>query len=466
MGATFITVENSTLLRMQKDQFFLMMAAYPSLRKNLEATTESRRIARSKHFRFLGADEVIEYVSQKHDMFLLRGLLLPIILSIGSIPVLVFSFSRVGSPFMIQAMLVLGTLMLIAGILWGIWSWIDWGNDYYVVTSRRVIWLEKVIGLYESRREAPLETILSVNSTSSQLGRIFGYGDVNVRTFTGGILMRNMRKPSQFATFVEGYKKRAVILLEEEEARAMEQDLKQALTRFTVNSEVDVETPSLPPPVPILRKEVKQITFREWWRNFLKVRYEEGNTITYRKHWFMLLLLSWKPVLGFILLFVGTYFLWRASTDGGTPLVSGFIWVSLILLFFTILSGWLLYEYLDWSNDIYRLTPEQIHDIEKKPLGQEMKKTASLESIQSIEHERENLLGIILNYGTVIINVGQARFDFIGVFNPDQVHQDIADYREALFRRKRATQQAQERENMVNWLITYHKEAEEQGDLE
>ena len=131
-----------------------------------------------------------------------------------------------------------------------------------------------------------------------------------------------------------------------------------------------------------------------------------------------------------------------------------------MFLFFLVDFLWMLYVYLDWSNDIYRLTPDQILDIERKPLGRESKKSAPLQSILSIEHERENLLGVLLNFGPVTINVGETKFIFHGVYNPDQVHQDIADYREALQRKKREKEYEQKRQDMVDWLITYHDESE------
>jgi len=46
-----------------------------------------------------------------------------------------------------------GVLILIGILGWGVWNAIDWSNDYYIVTNQRVIWLEKVVGLYDSRRK-------------------------------------------------------------------------------------------------------------------------------------------------------------------------------------------------------------------------------------------------------------------------------------------------------------------------
>jgi hypothetical protein len=78
----------------------------------------------------------------------------------------------------------------------------------------------------------------------------------------------------------------------------------------------------------------------------------------------------------------------------------------------------------------------------------------------SIEHVREGLIQLIFNYGTVVINVGQTEFDFRGVTNPDQVHQDVADYIEVRRRKKQDEQANQERENLSSWLATYHEQRE------
>jgi len=115
---------------------------------------------------------------------------------------------------------------------------------------------------------------------------------------------------------------------------------------------------------------------------------------------------------------------------------------------------------LDWTNDIYKITPDQILDIERKPLGTEEKKSASLDSILSLEHTRNGILQLIFNYGDVIVNVGQSQFVFKGVNNPDQVHQDVADYMEARERKKREEQVIRERQRMVNWFDIYHQETE------
>lgn len=458
--STIRTIEKTTLLRMDREHFDDVLGVYPNMRNILISTAESRRMARTKRFDWLNNDESIYFMTRKHDFFLFRALLFPIVLIVLSAPLFSFALFEIDTtPFFFWLSVIGAVLLLIAGVLLAAWRYVDWGNDFFIVTSQRVVWTEKMVALYESRREAPLDTILAVNVISSQLGRILKYGNVSVRTFTGGILMRNLNHPGTFASFVEGFKKRAQELSKEEEQRAIDRAIQQALARQqAILQDEEIYVPESPPPYPV--KDTGQIrrneTPSDWLRNFLKVRYIQGDTITYRKHWFVLFRNTWIP--GLLL----------APTAGivfGIP-ISRLVWGTALFpnlvslgLGFTVLPflfGWLFYQYLDWRNDIYRLTPEQIFDIEKKPFGEESKKSAPLESILSLEHERENLIGILLNYGNVVINVGQTKFDFLGVYNPDQVHQDIADYREALNRRKKAKEQEREREKMADWFVAYH----------
>ena len=127
---------------------------------------------------------------------------------------------------------------------------------------------------------------------------------------------------------------------------------------------------------------------------------------------------------------------------------------------------WWLYNYVDWSNDIYQLTSNQIFDIERRPLGEEQKKSAPLESILSIEHSRDGIIQLMLNYGNVIINVGTTQFIFRGVYHPDDVHQDVSDYIEAGQRRKQQKEAERDRVRMADWFATYHEQSKEFGERE
>ena len=346
--------------------------------------------------------------------------------------------------------------ILFAGLL-VVWNFVDWRNDFYILTSQRVVWLERVVFLYYSRREAPLTHILAVNVVSRWLGRILGYGNVEVRTFTGSILMKNSAHPYKLATFIEGFLVRAKELLKHYEAENMEKALQD---RLGLPDEEEALPPEPPPTASDVAKAEPSTGKRSFLDTFFKVRFIDGAVITYRKHWLVLVRRSWLPLLLLVLYTVLVGFLIYSGILAGT------CFPSLIVLGYIGLLLWLVYRYLDWNNDIYQLTPDQILDIERRPLGEEKKKSAPLDSILSLEHTRVGIIRLLFNYGDVIIFVGQTPFLFYGVKNPDQVQQDIVSYIEARRRKKEDEVSARERERMLDWFGTYHDQSEKLEEVE
>ncbi len=463
-SASVTSLEKTVLLSLNRESFNTVLMDFPVVRRNLSKTAESRYLARKEKFDWLGKDELIYLVTRKHELFLMISLIFPIILGVVSVPVGVWSFFA-SSPFLKGMALFLGLGGFFIAALWAIWRWIDWGNDYYMVTSQRVVRLEKVIGLYSSRREAPLANVLTVNVFSSQLGRIMNYGDVEVRTYTGGIYMKNVAQPYLLEAYIRGYQERAQQRQEKEEIKANEEALHRRLAAMEAGEEP--EQPGQSDPISRrTRHHYKDQTprFIELIRTLFTVRYEQGDAIVYRKHWLVLLKKTWKPGFCIVFLFILTGFIsWRLITHQPI-LLTGISWAVILLALFAVTITWWVYQFMDWSNDIYKITPDQILDIERKPLGNEEKKSASLDSILSLEHVRNGLLQLAFNYGDVVVNIGQSKFIFRGVNNPDQVHQDVADYMEARQRKKRETQMVQDRRRMVDWLDIYHQETEKEDN--
>jgi len=459
------TKEETRLLVLDQVSFQNMLKEYPEIKKKLTLTCESRMLARSERFPWLASGEAIHLLGKKHYFFLFRALILPIFLFVLSIPLILYTITQLGQSTFSNLLQIGSILLLLGSIAWVIWSWIDWGNDYFVVTSQRILWHEKVVGLYDNRNEAPLYTILTVGVKSSQLGRILGYGSVTTRTYTGNIDMNNIARPNELSAYIEGHIKRLLQLTQDEEMSQIEQDVQKALGKEDPTA-VDLSDLVIEQPDPKGKKTPKRLSFSKRIQHVLKVRYEQDGEITYRKHWFLLFQKLWLPITLMILLILANTLLfpnWFDSTDSSS-LVSMIVIGTIIG--FIILIGWMIYSYTDWRNDIYKLTPEQIFQIYRKPLGTEVKKSASIENILTIVHERENIIGIMLNFGVVTVSVGDTEIIFEGVFNPDQVHQDIANFQEALKRRKSEENTNQERKRMVKWLTTYNKEVEKKKSLQ
>jgi hypothetical protein len=183
------------------------------------------------------------------------------------------------------------------------------------------------------------------------------------------------------------------------------------------------------------------------------MRYVQGDKVTYRKHWFVLLKKIWLQWLIFAGLVILLYYLYQSAHMNR---VTAGIWLLLSLF----VCGISLYKYLDWRNDIYVITSEHIYDIERKPLGHEEKKSASLENILSLEHSRVGILGLMLNYGTVTINVGTEKFQFFGVFDPAQVQSEIFARMSAHQKRTEELEAIKNRDRVADWIAIYHKQTE------
>jgi hypothetical protein len=141
------------LLKIESGQLALLLRAIPRLKENLHIAVHMYHLIHSKRFDWLGEDENVLLVTHKHPAHLVVALIGP--LGLFGAASLLFLFSVLISNTGLR--LVMGWLSLgffIAGLLWAAWDYIDHLNDYYVVSEERVVWLESVIGLYDSRNEA------------------------------------------------------------------------------------------------------------------------------------------------------------------------------------------------------------------------------------------------------------------------------------------------------------------------
>ncbi|HJR81932.1 MAG TPA: cyclic nucleotide-binding domain-containing protein [Anaerolineales bacterium] len=455
-SATATAVTDTSLLVLSRKDFEQLYKRIPELRLNLDVAIHSRQLDRRLRFKWLGPDEVIYFLARKHSIVLFQNLVWPVLAL--CVPIFFFYGWYALARFWIVMAAAIGSLLAI--IAWIVWIWIDWGNDYYIVTNQRAIWLEKVVGIYDSRQESPLSTVVAVGVDANPIGRVLDYGDVVIRTYVGKIPFDNVDHPKQAARMIEEHWRRTREAAVETEKEAMKDALRRKLNLLPPSKP---KTDSKPPP-PAPKKRERPDLLRLLGASTLKLRYETGDRVVYRKHWIALILQAIIPVLGILAVFI--LFISRLiqlayspnevfiSFQGGVIVD---IWALVYFLAFFPFLGWFIYEVVDWSNDKYEVTPEQIIDLDKKPLGTESRNAAQLDNILAIEYKRIGLLGNIFNFGSVHITVGGTKLIFENVMDPASVQSDIDRRREARIERKEQAAAAAERERMANWLATYHE---------
>ncbi|MDO9301888.1 MAG: cyclic nucleotide-binding domain-containing protein [Anaerolineales bacterium] len=456
-SATIAAVEDTTLLFLTRVHFEELLVKYPRLKPNFLVAIKSHKLARATKFDWLGAKEIIYFVARRHKLRLYQTLVLPVLSLLA--PILLFIWGAlVGA----VTPIALGTLALLFVLGWGIWNAIDWSNDYYIVTNQRVIWLEKVVGLYDSRQEAPLSSILSVGVETDQLGRILDFGNVIVRTFVGRLEFDYVDHPNQAAEMIREYWERIKSITTVSQKDVMKNTILQKLGRPVEKK----KEPELPPVVTMNQSLAKQPL---WWvalKGVFTLRAEEAGRIIYHKHWIVFLQQAWQPIL--ILFGMFALQVWRGiilSNSSTESLVyrnaANALRLDTIIVALPMLSVpfivWLIWEYVDWKNDIFMLTAEEIFDIDRAPFGKEEKRAAQLESILSISYTREGIIAYLFNFGTVEITVGGSKFDFQDVADPASVQADINRRRMVRIAQKSENAGKDDRERFATWIAAYHE---------
>ncbi len=173
---------------------------YPILVDHFKSLYRAARINFQLNFAWKESDEVFYFADHRHPAVLLWSLITPAAVWMTGMMAFLLLLSTT-QPGNIFAWYMAGGLT-IAILLWVVLLWIDWGNDYSIVTNRRVLFQERIIMLYDSRQEAPINAVLSVGRDSTQIGRIFQFGELAVRTYTGVITLPAIRKPELVAEVI------------------------------------------------------------------------------------------------------------------------------------------------------------------------------------------------------------------------------------------------------------------------
>ncbi|MDC7239221.1 MAG: cyclic nucleotide-binding domain-containing protein [Spirochaetales bacterium] len=116
------------------------------------------------------------------------------------------------------------------------------------------------------------------------------------------------------------------------------------------------------------------------------------------------------------------------------PLLSLGLWLVRLAAGFRIL--WL---FLDWWNDIYKIELPYIWDIERKPFARKAQKIQTdLSGILNVRVVQKGFFRILLNYGDVLVETpgNSGTLEFYSVARPRRVQTEIFRFREQLLREK------------------------------
>ncbi len=444
-------LEDAELLQFDQSVFEQLLRSSPEIRSYLIRT----------RIDFPGKqwDEIAEVYERKHVYGFVEALffgplfpLLAVLTIVGATFVTNKNLLRIVGP------IGLAVTALIA--LWIVALYIDWHDDYYIVTTKRVIHVERTMLIREERREAPIEQVLTVTTRiPNVIARLLGFRDLVIRTASVGepITFRRLADAEQVQEVIMRMKEKALSRRVAEEKSERIRRLKQQLGFPVDEPPAEPESPPPGPPPPPRGSWLGRL-----WRYVIpRMRLETANSVTWRKHWTILLaktgpslVLTLSAFLLAIAIFVGLLPLPK-------PLVS---WrpglgIVAVLLFFAALSR-LIWRYEDWQNDIYVVTDTDIIDRESAPFGlREKKRIGSLADIESVYSDVPNLWARLLNYGNVFIDTAGTpkAYTFESVHDPIAVQQEVFARLTAFRERRRREQSQRQAEQLAEWLGDYHR---------
>lgn len=449
---TLEVLEPTTIWYLEREEFEKLLAADPSIERALQMRPDVAERRRYPRFRWLKLEEgeFIIKVLRRHwfslvDRIFLPATLLLLLLFLG----LLFLLVREAS----IALTIAGVLLLMGSIVPLIsigYHWIDWINDTYVVTNRRVAHRERVGALLtqESFSAAPLRAIQNIQVIQTGLvGRLLRFGDLIVETAgaAGQVIFRDIPDPWTVQNVI--FEQRArVLALERLQTR---EEIRRAIRRhFLLEGEEEV-APSAPP-APVQRgclawpALLLRYFFPSAWQR-------EGPVVTWRRH----------PIT-----FLRAIFLPTVVGAGLTVIVglvapfAGRFAFSLIALYGVAMLGtilWFFWNFEDWQNDYLQVTATRLIQVDRLPLLlRESRREASLEQITNVRFE-QGFIGRLLGYGHIFVETAApvGTFQFRYAKHPQEIQREIFAHIEDARRRQREEEARQRRREMLEWLSAY-----------
>ena len=359
-------------------------------------------------------EEVVIF-RRRHWFILLQRLIAPTFL-LTALSALAWGLDRLAELELAQHFL-LWLLVASPALAWGIWRFLDWENDHYFVTTERVVHIERIYFLFESRREASLDKIQDVTvELPNPIANLLYFGNVVIETAgeTGRIVFEMVPKPRKVQS-----------------------------TIFRLVPGMRDRVPPPPPPQQPFFSHFAAVFYHLLWAQYPK----DKAIAVWRKHWWVLFTSLIVPIIslvGWVLAWLVVSSIWGSARwlDAlfGIGLAALLLWIAIVLV--------------DWRNDLYVLTEDHVIDIEKRPFIFEHRREANLGMVQDVSYSQPTFLHKLLNFGNLRLEtagtMGELTFD--NVPHPREVQRTIFE-RLSIFKRQAEEEAARRRREEIFSLM-------------
>lgn len=454
--------QDGRMLLIPSGDFLKLLAKKPRISTGLDLSAEAEsEFAKTPMQRADGRyrsiklvpDERIEFETRRSRWLLAAKITLPLL---GAIifPTLILTIMADTLPNLSMAW-IWGFALLVALVflLWIGFQWLDWANDYLIITNKRLVHYEFNLRTFSGKgQDTPIGRVQSVEiDTPNLFSTILSLGTARVTTAALSVLYFDyLNHPGRVKDTLDRLREAQKSI----DAGKFKSTMRKSVENYFKVQDRLVRLKEEPAPKRDERTPLQRSVERLRKFRLYSYRKEEGNVITYRKHVFALLVdIVWPGGVALFLL-VAALALYYLRMDA-------YMWVIIILGLLDAL--WIVWRAEDWRNDTFQVTDRYVIDVDRRPFGfGESRKQAQLDNIQNVEADRPNILATLFNFGNVEIETAGAdsRLVFENVSNPEGIKNDIFKKRSKFEDQKRKQQDEQNRREYAVLLDVFMEEQE------
>jgi hypothetical protein len=453
---TAVAVEDTRVLFLLHEDFEAVSAEHNYLRRHLNVRPEIERRQDLPDFEWLRDDEWVIFAVRRHWSRLFRQTVPPVLLLLLLLPVFYALATASGVILTVAAVIV--AIPILALFLLISWEYLNWRDDFFVLTTQRVVHIERVWPFSENFEETFLDNVEDIYEVRPGLpANLLNYGNLVLQTAgeTVQVDMSRVPHPSHL---------REVIFRQIERSQALTVLQTQSSIRRSLAQRLEVgelpppETPDLAPE-PTPRANIIKVIFSSLWDYLFPPAWsvsEDGKSIVWRRFWIPGFVRYLRIFLPLAILTIGGTLYFMSNLRG-----SGILWLFFLWLFMeALLFGGLLWFIEDWRNDYFQLTPSRIVLVEQKPLLlQSSRKETLLDNIQNISFEIPNILARLMDYGHVVLETAgpMGRFELRWLRHPQQVQSKISEHQLEHSQQQQEAEVQRRQEELLSWFATYDR---------
>ena len=442
-------------LKLTREKFITLLAHHPELKAPLGLSTkDTSHHAHDVHFQGQRENEEVLVYTRRHWWAFLRTAWLPLVIMV------VLWFVALAVENIFASGLVFLASLLFPGLTL-LYMYIEWRNDSVIVTTQRVIRIQKTILTFSTNvSEIGIQSVHEVNShvpSYDPFARLFNYGTIELKTAgdAGNLELDLIPNPDQFQQIIIEDRKN----FQQQQAQQHRNSVRAELDRWLAGD--DPQRINHPKSEARQQQAIQSSEPKIKNKNFgfLSTRIEMTNgDIIYRKHirfWFQ------HTIIPIILMLVAILEVFL-SVVFQFAIIGGAFGIVIFLI------GALAFYWADWDwrNDYYVVSDDTITLIHQRPFWLEnLRDQILMERVDNVVSDLSGFLPTIFRYGNVkvsLIGADEPKM-FHNVPNPQEIQQEISRRQQRVKSRQSEQEALQQRQIIGEYLNVFQERLEDQG---